>query len=119
MGARPRLPARLQVAAPGIHPGKFEGDQGQRQVLGPFDKAAVFGVQEGGGDAALVEGRQQAGLFGRPLVGVARALGDQPGDRAARHGAGGLDEHGQVITVGEAPHDLAHVVPGQGLERGR
>ena len=103
----------------GIHPGELEGDQRQRQVLRPLDKAAVLRVEECGGDAALVEGRQEAGLFRRPFVGIAPALGDQPGDRPARHGSGGLDEHGEVIAVGEAPHELAQVVPGQGLERRR
>ena len=118
-GSQAEVAGQAGGGRPGIHPGKLEGNQRQRQVLGPLDEAAVLRVEEGGGDAALVEGRQEAGLFRRPLVGIARALGDQPGDRSARHGAGGLDEHGEVIAVGEAPHELAQVVPGQGLERGR
>ena len=75
-------------------------------------------IKKSGRDAALIEGGQQASLPGRPFVGIAPALGDQPGDRTARHRPGGLDEHGEVVSVSEAPHDLPQVVPGQGLERG-
>ena len=49
-------------------------------------------------------------------MGIARAVGDEPGDRAARHGAGGLHQHLQVVTVGETPQDLADVVAGEGAE---
>jgi len=34
----------------------------------------------------------------------------QPGDDSPRQGPGGLDDHLQVITVGEAPHDLPDIV---------
>ena len=57
---------------------------------------------------------QQRLLLRRPLVGVAGARGHQPGHRPARHGADGLHEHLQVVAVGEAPHDLADIVAGQG-----
>ena len=82
-------------------------------------KPPCSGFQERGGDAAFVEDGQQTGLFRRPLVGVAAALGDQAGDRAAGDRAGRLDEHGQVVAVGKAPHDLADIISGQGLEGGR
>ena len=115
-GSQAEVARQAAGGGPGVHPGQLEGDQRQRQVLRALDEAAMLRVQERRGDAALVERRQQAGLLGRPLVGIARALGHEPGDRAARHGAGGLDEHRQIVAVGEAPHELADVVPGKGLQ---
>ncbi len=98
----------------GIHPGEFEGHQGQRQVLGALDEAALGGIHEDAGDAGFVEGLQQRLLLGRPVVRVARARRHQAGDRSARHGADGLHQHLEIVTVGEAPQDLADIVAGQG-----
>ena len=100
----------------GIHPGEFEGDQGQGEVLGAFDEAALGGVHEDAGDAGFVEGLEQGVLFGGPLVGVAGAGGHQAGDRSAGHGAHGLHQHLQIVAVGEAPEDLADVVSGEGSQ---
>ena len=100
----------------GIHPGQLEGHQRQRQVLGPFDEAALVGVHEDAGDAGFVEGLEQGLLFGGPFVGVAGACGYQAGHRAARHGAHGLHQHLQVVAVGEAPQDLADIVARQGAQ---
>ena len=47
---------------------------------------------------------------------AARALGDEPGDGSAGNCAGGLDQHRQVVALGETPHKLANVVPGKGLQ---
>jgi hypothetical protein len=118
-GGQAEIAGQAGGGRPGVHPGKLEGNQRQRQVLRPFNEAAMLRIKESSSDAALIECGQQTGLFGRPFVGIAPALGDQPGDRTARHGPGGLDEHGEVVPVGEAPHDLAQVVPGQRLERRR
>ena len=63
MGARPRLPARLQVAAPASTQDSSKAIRASARFFGPFDEAAVLGIQEGGGDAALVEGWQQARPF--------------------------------------------------------
>ena len=98
----------------GVHPGQFERNQRQRQVFRAGDETALFRVEKRGGDAALVEMREQAGLFRRPLVRIAPAAGDEPGDRPARHAARRLHEHVQFVTIGEAPHDLADIVAGQG-----
>ena len=53
-------------------------------------------------------------LSGGPLVGVAGARCHQPCHRPARHGADGLHQHLQIVTIGEAPQDLADIVSGQG-----
>ncbi|KAF5038846.1 hypothetical protein DSECCO2_550040 [anaerobic digester metagenome] len=100
----------------GVHPGQFEGDQGQGHVLGPLDEAALVRVEEDGGDAGLVEGGEQLVFLLVPFVGVARALGHQPGDQSPRHGAGGLDGHLEVEAVRETPHDLPDVVARKGAE---
>ena len=43
---------------------------------------------------------------------VAGTFGYETGDDAAGHGAGGLHQHLQVVTVGEAPKDLANIIAG-------
>ena len=98
----------------GVHPGELECYQGEGEVLGTFDEAALGRVHEHAGDAGFVEGLEERLLVGGPLVGVAGAGGDQAGDRSARHGADGLHQHLEVVTIGEAPQNLADVVAGQG-----
>ena len=103
----------------GVDPGEFESDQGQGQVLGALDEAAFLGVHEDGRDAGLVEGIEERVLFGRPVVGVAGAGGDELGYRPAGDGARRLDQHLEVEAVGKTPQDLAHVIAGkraQGFE---
>ena len=78
--------------------------------------SALFRVQKRGGDAAFVVVLEQAVFLRRPLVRIAPAGGDEPGDRPARHAAHGLNEHLKLVTVGEAPHHLADVVAGQGVQ---
>ena len=98
----------------GIHPRELEGHQGEGQVLGPFDEAALGRVHEHAGDAGFVEGLEQRLFVGCPLVGIAGAGGDEAGHRSSRHGADGLHQHLEVVTIGEAPQNLADVVAGQG-----
>ena len=98
----------------GIDPGEFEGDQGEREVLRPFDEAALRGIHEDSGDSGFIEGVEQGRFLRGPLVGVAGAGGHQAGDRSARHGADTLHQHLQVVTVGEAPEDLPDIIAGQG-----
>ena len=100
-----------------VHPGQFERNQRQGHVFGAGDEAALFRVKKGGSDAALVKMWKQGGLFRRPFVRIAPALGDQPGDRPARDIPCSLDEHLQLVTIGKAPQELANIVAGQGLER--
>ena len=100
----------------GVHPGQLKRDQRQHQIFGPATKSALLRVKERGRDAALVKVREQCGLVRRPFVRIAAALGDQPRDRPARDVARRLDEHVQLIAVGKAPHDLADIIAGQGLE---
>ena len=76
----------------------------------------LFRVQERRRDAALVEVRQQTGFVRRPLVRIAPALGDEPGDRPARNAAHALHEHKQIVSLPKAPHDLAEFV---GWQRGQ
>ena len=68
------------------------------------------------GDAGFVEGLQQRLFVGGPLVGVARAVGDQARHRTARHGAGGLHQHLQIVAIGKTPQDLADIIAGKGAE---
>ena len=77
-------------------------------------KPPCDGIHEHAGDAGFVEGLQQRLLVRGPLVGVARARRHQPCDRSARHGADGLHQHLQIVTVGEAPQNLADIVARQG-----
>jgi hypothetical protein len=73
----------------GVHPGQFKRDQRQRQILRAGDKSALFRVQERGGDAALVEVRQQAVFSAvhscelRPPAATSRATGPRATPRAA------------------------------------
>ena len=101
---------------PGIHPSELEGDQRHREILGPFDEAALFGIERCRSDAALVVNRHLGRFQLGPLVGIARPLGDHAGDRPARYAAGGLHEHGEVIALVEAPQDLADAISGKGLQ---
>ena len=116
---QPEVAGQAARRRPGVHPRQLERDQRQREIFRPGDKPALFRIEKRGGDAAFIEMRQQAAFFRRPLVGIAPAAGDQPRDRTARHAARGLREHLEVISVGEAPHDLADVVAGKGAEHRR
>jgi len=95
---------------PGVHPGQFEGDQGQGHVFGPFDEAALMRVEEDGGDAGFVEGGEELFLLRGPFVGVAHAVGHEPGHQAPRHGTGRGHGHLEIEALGVAPHDLSDVV---------
>ena len=97
-----------------IDPGEFEGGQGEGQILGAGDEAALFRLHEDRGEAGAVEGLEHFVLGGGPLVGVALSGGDQAGHGAARDAARRLDEHLQVESVGKAPLDLAYRVAGEG-----
>ena len=96
----------------GIHPGKFKRDQCEGQVFRTFQKAPILCVEEGRRDPAFIKRRQEAGLFSRPFVGVARPFRHEASYRSTSYGAGSLDQHGQVIAVGETPHDLPQIVSG-------
>ncbi len=100
----------------GVHPGQLKRHQRQRQVLRPFDEAAVRGIHEHAGDARFVERFQQAGLFRRPFVGVARARRHQPGHRSARHRPHRLHQHLQIVAIREAPENLPDIVSRQGAQ---
>ena len=102
----------------GVDPGELVAQEREDEVLRALDEAALVRVHERGGDAGGVVGGEELVFLGRPLVGVARALGDELRHDAAGDAAGGLHEHLDVEAVAEAPHDLAHVVTGQGLEGG-
>ena len=80
----------------GIHPRQFKRDERQHEIFRPGDEPALFRVQKRGGDAAFVVVLEQAVFLRRPLVRIAPAGGDEPGDRPARHAARGLHEHVQV-----------------------
>ena len=71
-----------------VDPGHLEGRQREGQVLGALDVTAVLRIHEERGQFRLIEGGEQTGLEIRPLVGVARPLGHEPGDRSARRGPG-------------------------------
>ena len=118
-GSEPEVPRETAGGRARVHPGKFESNQRQREIFRPGEVAAVFGLQKCRGDAAVVEGGQKRGFLGRPIVGVAGAGGDQARHGSSRHATGGLDEHVELILLGEPPHYLADVIPGEGLERGR
>ena len=47
---------------------------------------------------------------------AASAGGDQAGYRTTGYLTSCLHQHVQVITIGKAPQDLAHVIPGEGSE---
>ena len=97
----------------GIDPGEFEGDQRERQVLGTVDEAALCRIHEDAGDAGSSNASSSSCFGGRPLVGVARARGDQARNGAARHGPRRLHQHLQIEAIGEAPQNLADIVAGQ------
>jgi len=118
-GGQAEVAGQAAGGGTGIHPGEFESDQGQREVLGSFDEPAVLGVEESGGDAGFVEHGQQRVLVAGPLMGIAGPVGHEAGHRAAGHRAGGLDQHGQIVAVGEAPLHGAQRVGWQGLQGGR
>ena len=113
-GSQRQASGEAAGSGPGIHPRQFVGHQGQGQVLRTGDESTLFGFEKDGGDAGFVEGLQQSGLFRGPLMRIARAGGHQPRYWPARHGASRLHEHLEVVSVGETPQDLAHVVAGEG-----
>ena len=73
----------------GVHPRQFKRNQRQRQIFRPGDEPALFRVEKGGGDAALVEVREQAAFSGvhscelRPPLATSRATGPRATPRAA------------------------------------
>ena len=64
MGESARHAGQAAGGGAGVHPGQFEGDQRQREVLRPLDEAALLRVHEDAGDAGFVEGLQQRLLSG-------------------------------------------------------
>ena len=100
----------------GVDPGEFERDQGEHEVFRAFDKTALQGVHEAGGDPGGVVGLEQFVLLRSPFVTIPCPPCHQPGDEAARDPARGLNEHLEIVPVLITPHDLAHVVTGQGSE---
>ena len=94
-----------------VYPGQLEGRQGERQILWPDDKATLFRLHEGRGDAGVVKRLHHPVLSQSPFVGVALAGGHQTGHGSPSHAARRLDEHLQIETAGEAPLNLAHRVP--------
>ena len=116
--ASPSASSTPSQGANGNGAGNGQGEKGQRQILRPGNVSTLFGFQRGGGDAAIVIVLQQGVLGGGPFVRITAALSHQTRDWPARHAARGLDEHVQFITVGKAPHDLAHVIRRQGSQAG-
>ncbi len=114
-GGKTKVAGQAGGGGAGVHPRKLKRQQSERKVLRPFNVTALGGFHESGGDASVIERLQQIIFAGRPVVGVALAIGHGAGDRAARDGATGLHHHGQVVTVGEPPHDLADIVTGEGV----
>ena len=115
-GREAQVAGQAAGGGPGIHPGQFKSDEREHKVFRPGNVPAVLGIEECRGDPAFVEGGQERGLFGRPVVGIAGAARDQPRHRPARHAPGGLHEHLQFVFVRKAPQDLANVISGQRLE---
>jgi hypothetical protein len=115
-GGQAQVAGKAAGGGTGVHPGELEGHQRKGEVLGPFDEAALFQVETGGGDAAFVVNGEERILGVGPFVAVAHPLGDEPGHGAARNAAGGLDQHRKVVAVGEAPEDLADAIAGQSLQ---
>jgi hypothetical protein len=96
-----------------IHPGQLESHQGQRQVLGPFDQPTLLGIEENSVMPDASKCSRRALLGGGPGVGVAGAFGDQARHGTARHRAGGLHQHLEIVAIGETPLDLPDIVAGQ------
>ncbi|OPZ04152.1 MAG: hypothetical protein BWZ08_02760 [candidate division BRC1 bacterium ADurb.BinA292] len=98
----------------GIDPRQFERQHRQHEVFRPGQVAAEFRIDAGGGDAGVVERRQQAALGLGPLVRVAGPFGHESRHRPAGHRPRRLDQHLVVESIAETPHELADVVAGQG-----
>ena len=94
----------------GIHPRQLEHDQRVHKILRAFEVTALRRLHERAGQAGFVIGFEQFILLGRPIVRIAFAFRDEPGDRPAGDAARGLHEHLQIKPVGEPPHDGAHVI---------
>ena len=77
-GRQAEIAGQAARGGAGIHPGQLEGDQRQRQVFRSLKEPAEFRVEEGGGDAALVEG----GAAGWPSRASIRASCDRRRRRA-------------------------------------
>ena len=93
-----------------VHPAELVGEERRGQVLRSVEEPAVFLLERARGDAGGVERLERALLLGRPVVGLALATRHELGHDAARHAARAGDGHLDVVSVGEAPHDLAHLV---------
>ena len=117
IGARARLPARVPVAAPPSTQASSKATSARARFLGPSMKPPCSGSMKTAVMPASSNSLEQLGLVLGPFVGVALALGHQRGPPAPRATERvGLHDHLQVVAVGEAPHDLAHVVAGQGAQ---
>lgn len=102
------------MAAPPSTQASSKAASERARFFGAGDEAAFLRVHERRGDAGLVEGLEHFVLGGGPLVGIASAGGDEAGNGAAGHAAGGGNEHLQVEAVSEAPEELADGVAGDG-----
>ena len=117
IGASPRLPARLPVAAPASTHDNSKAMSASARFFGPAMNPPCSGSRNAAGDAALVEVGQKARFVRRPFVRIAAPLGNEPGHRPARYAAGALHEHLQFVALGKAPHDLSHLVARQRVQR--
>jgi hypothetical protein len=116
-GSKAEMAGQTAGGGPRIHPSQLKCDQRERQILRPGNKSTLVRVKESRGDATFVKVREQSSLVWRPLVRIASAARDEPGNRSTRDVACGLDKHVQFIAVGETPHDLSDVIAGQSLKR--
>jgi len=73
------MPARLQVAEPGVYPATARKRSEPAQILRSLDEAPRFRIKKGG-VMRFRQKREKARFFGGPLVGIARALGYPPGN---------------------------------------
>ena len=100
-----------------VHPAELVGKKRGREVLRPVEKPAVLLLERARGDAGGVERVERALLLGRPVVRLALAARHELRHRAARHAARAGHGHLDVVSFGEAPHDLANLVAREHFHR--
>ena len=93
-----------------VHPAELVGKERRGEVLRSVEEPAVFLLERARGDAGGVERLERALLLGRPVMRLALPARHELGHDSARHAARTRNCHLDVVSLGEAPHNLAHFV---------
>ena len=113
MGATASTCARLQVAAPASTHASSNATSASAKFFGPRMNPPCSGSRNIAVRPASSKARSRPAFSSVHSCELRAPVGDQAGDRPARHRPRRLHEHLEVVAVAEPPHQLSHAVVGK------